>query len=64
VVRTSRKRGTDVDLERQTLIRMRVSAEEKRKFEKLAKSRYTNLSELVRQLLHREADNNKTKAAA
>lgn len=37
-----------------------VTGIEKRKFEKVAKERYMTISELVRQLLHREAD---TKAA-
>jgi hypothetical protein len=42
---------------------IRVTEAEKRKFEKLAESRYTTLSELIRQLLHREADTSNGKAA-
>jgi hypothetical protein len=37
------------------LLRVRVTAEEKAKFEKLAADRHTDISELARQLLHREA---------
>lgn len=33
-----------------------VTAPEKRMFKKMASERHTDLSELVRQLLHREAD--------
>jgi len=44
------------DQQREARIRVRVSVPEKRKFEKLAKDRHTDLSELVRQLLHREAE--------
>lgn len=51
-----RLNGPSVDKERQSRILVRVSPQEKRKFEKVAEKRYTNLSELVRQLLHREAD--------
>lgn len=43
-------------IDRPERIPVQVTAEEKRKFERLAKSRHTNLSELIRQLLHREAD--------
>lgn len=46
----------DMKEQRQERIVVVVTAPEKRKFEKMAKSRYTNLSELVRQILHREAD--------
>ena len=42
--------------ERSTRIPVKVTEAEKRKFEKLAESKYTSLSELIRQLLHREAD--------
>jgi uncharacterized protein (DUF1778 family) len=37
-------------------IHLRVSVSEKRKFERLAKRRHTDLSELVRQFLHRESE--------
>ncbi len=37
-------------------IRVRVTLPEKRKFEKLAEKRHTDISELMRQLLHKEAD--------
>jgi len=50
--------------ERSIRIPVQVTGAEKRKFEKLAESRYTTLSELVRQLLHREADNRNGKEAA
>ena len=40
---------------REEVIRVRVRPEEKAKFEKLAESRHTNISEIVRQLLHKEA---------
>lgn len=43
---------------------VRVKRAEKRKFEKLAKLRNTDLSELTRQVLHREADTNTVKAGA
>lgn len=43
-------------IERPQRIPVKVTEAEKRKFEKLAKSRHTTLSELIRQLLHREAD--------
>jgi len=45
-----------VDDNREDRIHVRVSTPEKRKFEKMAKDRHTDISELVRQLLHREAD--------
>jgi hypothetical protein len=45
-----------VDNQREARIHVRVSDTEKRKFEKMAKERHTDISELVRQLLHREAD--------
>ena len=41
---------------RDEVIRVRVSPEEKTKFEKIAAARHTDLSEIVRQLLHREAE--------
>ena len=37
-------------------IRIRVNSDEKVKFDKLAASKHTDLSELARQLLHREAE--------
>jgi hypothetical protein len=33
-----------------------ITEQEKVKFQKLAAAKYTDISELVRQLLHREAD--------
>lgn len=42
--------------ERNIRIPVQVTMAEKKKFEKLAEGRYTTLSELIRQLLHREAD--------
>jgi len=44
-------------------IHVKVSDVEKRKFERLAESRHMKLSELVRQILHREADIAKGQAA-
>ena len=41
---------------RNDLIRLRVTPDEKVKFERLAASRHTDVAELVRQLLHKEAD--------
>lgn len=35
---------------------VKLSPEEHEKFRKLAVKRHTNLSELIRQMLHREAD--------
>ena len=52
----------NMDEQREDRIHVRVNAPEKRKFEKLAKSRHTDISELVRQLLHREADSKTSKA--
>jgi phage terminase Nu1 subunit (DNA packaging protein) len=42
--------------ERSSTILARVTLAEKRKFEKLANSKYTTISELIRQLLHQAAD--------
>jgi hypothetical protein len=42
--------------QREERVFVRVSVREKRKFQRLAKSRHTDISELARQLLHREAD--------
>jgi hypothetical protein len=50
--------------EREARIPVKVTADEKRKFEKLAASRYTTLSELIRQLLHRESDSKTARAGA
>jgi ribosomal protein L11 len=50
--------------ERETRIPVKVTVEEKRKFERLAASRYTTVSELIRQLLHREADSKHLKSVA
>lgn len=41
---------------RDEVIRVRVRPEEKAKFEKLAESRHTDISEIIRQLLHKEAE--------
>lgn len=41
---------------RDEVIRVRVRPEEKTKFEKLAESRHTDISEIIRQLLHKEAE--------
>lgn len=41
---------------RESRIFVKVSEAEKRKFQKVAKDRHTDISELIRQLLHREAD--------
>jgi uncharacterized protein (DUF1778 family) len=38
------------------LLKVRITAEEKAKFEKAAEARHTDLSELTRQLLHKEAE--------
>lgn len=43
---------------------VRVSADEKRRFEKLAESRHLSLGTLIRQLLHIEADKLETKGKA
>jgi hypothetical protein len=51
-----KQQGISVDDNREDRIHVRVSTPEKRKFEKMAKDRHTDISELVRQLLHREAD--------
>lgn len=53
-----------MDQQREKKIHLRVSAPEKRKFEKLAKNRHTNLSEIVRQLLHKEADSSASRQGA
>lgn len=45
-----------MDHKRKAQIHVKVSMPEKQKFEKMAKERHTDISELVRQLLHREAD--------
>lgn len=41
---------------RNELVKVRVTPDEKAKFEKLAASKHTDLSELARQLLHQEAE--------
>lgn len=41
---------------REEFIRVRVTLEEKAKFEQLAASKHTDISEIIRQLLHREAE--------
>jgi hypothetical protein len=40
---------------RTELLKVRVTEDERAKFEKLAIARHTDLSEVIRQLLHREA---------
>jgi hypothetical protein len=45
-----------MDQQRDERIHVRVNVAEKRKFEKLAKLRHTDLSEIVRQALHAEVD--------
>jgi len=42
--------------ERDIHLPVRVTAEEKLRFAKLAKAKHTNLSELIRLMLHAEAD--------
>lgn len=49
--------------ERKERIPVKVTSAEKRKFEKLAEQRHTTISELIRQLLHREADQKAQSAA-
>jgi len=62
---TSQKANTAaVDEQREARIFVRVSNGEKRKFMKLAKRRHTDVSELARQLLHREADTKTLEAGA
>ena len=41
---------------RDGFIHVRVTVDEKAKFEKLASAKHTDISEIVRQLLHKEAD--------
>ena len=41
---------------RENVIRVRVTEDEKVKFEKLASAKHSDISEVIRQLLHREAD--------
>lgn len=50
------KQGTLDLLGRGIKIPVRVNEEEKARFDRLAKARHTNLSELIRQMLHAEAD--------
>lgn len=53
----ARTKHATLDLKRtQTLVPVRVTPEEKARFVKVAESRHTNLSELIRQMLHAEAD--------
>lgn len=49
--------------EREITIGFRVTESERKKFLRLAESRYMTISELARQLLHREADTEAGKAA-
>lgn len=61
---TQAKQGT-LNLRRdKALPNVRVSADEKRRFEKLAESRHLSLGTLIRQLLHIEADELETKGKA
>lgn len=62
--RQQRATGTGGDDQREERVFVRVSVREKRKFQKLAKSRHTDISELARQLLHREADSKSERDAA
>jgi hypothetical protein len=62
VVTHPKTNGNFVDLQREERITVRVSSAEKLKFEKMAKSRHTDVSEIIRQLLHREADSKPAKA--
>lgn len=41
---------------RTIVLKVRVNADEKAKFDKLAAAKHTDLSELARQLLHKEAE--------
>jgi len=50
--------------ERDIILPVRITAAEKRKFVKLAASRYSTLSALIRQLLHREADSKTSRTGA
>lgn len=43
-------------------LQVKVTPEEKGLFRKLAETRHTDLSELIRQLLHREVDSQKVAA--
>lgn len=56
VLNSKRTNGSYVAIFRPAQLHVKVSELEKRKFEKMAKERHTNISELVRQLLHKEAD--------
>jgi hypothetical protein len=56
--------GNGAARQREARIFIRVNALEKRRFQKLAKSRHTDISELARQLLHREADSKTSEAGA
>lgn len=49
--------------QRNALIKVRVTDAEKAKFDKLAASRHTDISEMVRQLLHRESEQPQATAA-
>lgn len=51
-----KQQGNQVEELRESRIFVKVSEAEKRKFQKVAKDRHTDISELIRQLLHREAD--------
>lgn len=50
------ERKRELDQQRDVRIVVAVSIPEKRKFQKMAKDRHTDLSELVRQLLHKESE--------
>jgi Ribbon-helix-helix protein, copG family len=50
-------RQRTLDLKRDAVLPVvRVSEAEKRRFKALAEARHTNLTELIRQMLHAEAD--------
>jgi hypothetical protein len=52
------------EVQRNERLFIRVSEAEKRKFNRLARARNTDISELARQILHREADSKPLKASA
>jgi len=61
---TKRPNPAGADRQRDERLFVRVSVSEKRKFTRLAKRRHTDVSELARQLLHREADTKSLEAGA
>jgi predicted transcriptional regulator len=61
---SKRKNESGSDDQRDDRLHIRVNAAEKRRFERLAAARHTDLSEIVRQALHKEADIEFSKAKA